>query len=127
MQKFLSIAGAFCGLTAVMLGAFGAHGLRNLISPEHISIWEKGVQYQIYHSLAVLVCSVYLSREYSVYIRNAALCFLFGIVCFSGSLYLLSTSELTHIPALILGPITPAGGFFFIAGWGLILVQAMKK
>jgi uncharacterized membrane protein YgdD (TMEM256/DUF423 family) len=127
MQRIFLIVAALAGLTAVILGAFGAHSLRPLLSPDQLAIWEKGVQYQIYHALALFICSLYLRKEYSASVRNAAICFIAGIVCFSGSLYLLATRELTGISTLIIGPITPIGGFFFIAGWGLILMQAMKK
>jgi uncharacterized membrane protein YgdD (TMEM256/DUF423 family) len=125
VQKAFLIATAVSGLTAVGLGAFGAHGLRALLTPEQLSMWEKGVQYHLYHTLATFMCFLYLRKEYSTVIRNAGLCFLAGIVCFSGSLYLLATRDLTHISVLILGPITPIGGFFFIAGWGLVLIQAL--
>lgn len=127
MQKVFLIAAALGGLTAVAFGAFGAHGLKKLISPENIAMWEKGVQYQVYHALAVFMCYFFLKKEQSMLIRNAGTCFLLGILCFSGSLYLLATRELTGIPTLVLGPITPIGGFFFIAGWGLVLVQAVRK
>ena len=127
MQKVFLIAASLAGLTAVTFGAFGAHSLRAVLSPEQLAIWEKGVQYQIYHALALFICSIYLRKEYSATIRNAAICFIVGIICFSGSLYLLATRELTGIPTVVIGPVTPIGGFFFIAGWGLVLVHAMKK
>jgi uncharacterized membrane protein YgdD (TMEM256/DUF423 family) len=85
------------------------------------------VQYQVYHTLAIFICYLFLKKEYSSLIRNAAICFSLGILCFSGSLYLLSTRELTGIAAVALGPVTPIGGFFFIAGWGLVLVQAIRR
>ncbi|MCW5908302.1 MAG: DUF423 domain-containing protein [Chitinophagales bacterium] len=127
MQKIFLIIAALAGLISVVLGAFGAHGLKPLLSPDHLAMWEKGVQYQVYHTLAIFMCYLFLKKEHSSFIRNAAICFALGIMCFSGSLYLLSTRELTGIPALILGPVTPIGGFFFIAGWGLVLVQALKR
>jgi uncharacterized membrane protein YgdD (TMEM256/DUF423 family) len=127
VQKGFLVAASLAGLTAVILGAFGAHALRPLMDSYQQTIWDKGVQYQIYHALAIFACAMYLKGEYSVLIRNAGICFILGIFCFSGSLYLLATRELTHLPAIVLGPITPIGGFFFIAGWGLILVQAVKK
>jgi uncharacterized membrane protein YgdD (TMEM256/DUF423 family) len=126
VQKGFLIAASAAGLTGVALGAFGAHGLRKLIEPALIDTWHTGVQYQIYHALALFMCAVYLKREPSRLVRNAAICFILGILLFSGSLYLLATRELTHIPAMLLGPVTPIGGFFFIAGWGLILIQAIK-
>src|SRR5687767_6391180 len=127
MQRTFLIIAALAGLTAVILGAFGAHSLRTVLTPGQLAVWEKGVQYQIYHALALFICSIYLRREYSISIRNAAICFIAGILFFSGSLYLLATKELTGIPVLFIGPVTPIGGFFFIAGWGLVLIQAMKK
>ena len=126
MQKLFLVSTALAGLLAVVLGAFGAHSLKPLIGPDNIQIWEKGVQYQIYHALAMFMCYLFLRKETSPYIRNAGICFLLGIICFSGSLYLLATRQLTGIPTIIVGPITPIGGFFFIAGWSLVLVQALK-
>lgn len=125
MQKTLLLAVGLCGLLAVALGAFGAHGLENKIDDKHLHMWEKAVQYQIYHVLAAFMCYLYLRREHSVLVRNAAFCFLLGILCFSGSLYLLATRELTGLPGAFLGPITPIGGFFFIAGWGFVLANAL--
>ena len=126
MQKAFLVAAALAGLTAVMFGAFGAHGLKPHINPDQLHAWETGVQYQIYHALALFMCFLYLRKEQSVTIRNAGICFMLGILCFSGSLYLLATKELTGIPGIVLGPVTPIGGFFFIAGWSLVLVQALK-
>jgi uncharacterized membrane protein YgdD (TMEM256/DUF423 family) len=127
VQKVFLIYAALGGLTAVTLGAFGAHGLKPLLTPDQLSMWEKGVQYQIYHALAIFMCYLYLRKDTSALIKNAAICFGLGIICFSGSLYLLSTRELTGIPTIIIGPVTPIGGFLFITGWGLILVQAFKS
>ncbi len=124
MQKSLLILVGLCGLLAVALGAFGAHGLEPKLDDRHMHMWEKGVQYQIYHVLAAFMCYLYLRREPSVLVRNAAFCFLLGILCFSGSLYLLATRELTGLTGSFLGPITPIGGFFFIAGWGFVLANA---
>ena len=126
MHKTFLVIASLAGLTAVIFGAFGAHGLKKLISPESLEMWEKGVQYQIYHALAVFLCAFYLKKDYSAEIRNAGICFTLGILFFSGSLYLLATLELTGLPKFILGPITPLGGFFFIAGWALVLVQAIR-
>jgi len=127
VQKVFLVASSLAGLTAVILGAFGAHALKPLISYEQLNTWDKGVQYQIYHALAMFVCYLYLRKETSTLIRNAGICFMLGIICFSGSLYLLATKDLTHIPTLIVGPVTPIGGFFFIAGWAMVLLQAVRK
>ena len=126
MQKAFLVAAALAGLTAVMFGAFGAHSLKPHILPDQLHAWETGVQYQIYHALALFMCFLYLRKSQSVNIRNAGICFMLGILCFSGSLYLLATKDLTGIPVIVLGPVTPIGGFFFIAGWSLVLIQALK-
>lgn len=126
MQKTLLILAAFAGLTSVILGAFGAHGLKPFLTPDLLNMWEKAVQYQFYHTLAIITCIIYLKREYSHWVQNAAICFFIGILLFSGSLYLLATRQLTDIPVMVLGPITPIGGFFFIAGWVMILINALK-
>ena len=127
MQKAFLIAASLAGLTAVALGAFGAHGLKHLVTIEDLNMWEKGVQYQIYHALALFMCYLFLRKEASTSIRNAGFCFILGILCFSGSLYLLATRDLTHIPVIILGPITPIGGLFFIAGWVMVFIEAVRK
>lgn len=126
MKKALLIIAALTGLTSVVLGAFGAHGLRPFFTPELLNMWEKAVQYQFYHTLAIITCIMYLKREQSPWVQNAAICFFVGILLFSGSLYLLATRHLTGIPTVVLGPITPVGGFFFIAGWVMILINALK-
>ena len=127
MQKVFLVGAALAGLTAVIFGAFGAHSLRPHILPDQLHAWETGVQYQIYHALALFMCYLFLRKEPSVNIRNAGICFMVGIICFSGSLYLLATKDLTGIPGIAIGPVTPIGGFFFIAGWSLVLIQALKK
>ena len=126
MQKIIFTATALSGFMAVGLGAFGAHALRSLISVDAIAIWEKGIQYQFYHTLALLFCCLYLRTQYVTIVRNAAICFLLGIVCFSGSLYLLATRELSGISTAIIGPVTPLGGIFFICGWALLLFHFLQ-
>ncbi|MFN8322390.1 MAG: DUF423 domain-containing protein [Chitinophagales bacterium] len=127
MQKGLLITASLSGLLAVILGAFGAHGLKPMVSGYQLGIWEKAVQYQFYHSFALLICVLLMNQRYSVCLRNASFCFIAGIFSFSGSLYLLATNDMNHIPTLILGPITPLGGLFFMAGWLQMMLSAWKK
>lgn len=127
MQKGLLITASLSGLLAVILGAFGAHGLKPMVSAYQLGIWEKAVQYQFYHSFALLICVLLMNQRYSVCLRNASFCFIAGIFSFSGSLYLLATNDMNHIPTLILGPITPLGGLFFMAGWLQMMLSAWKK
>ncbi|MCX6198968.1 MAG: DUF423 domain-containing protein [Bacteroidetes bacterium] len=126
MQKIIFTATAFSGFIAVGLGAFGAHALRSLVSADAIAIWEKGIQYQFYHTLALLFCCLYLRTQHVTIVRNAAICFILGIVCFSGSLYLLASRELSGIPTFIIGPVTPLGGIFFMCGWALLLFHFLQ-
>lgn len=104
----LRIAG-ICGATAVLLGAFGAHGLKNVLSEAQLTIYETGVRYHAYHALALLVCGVRGS------LRFAPWCLLVGILVFSGSLYALALTDIRW-----LGAITPLGGLAFVAGWLLL-------
>jgi uncharacterized membrane protein YgdD (TMEM256/DUF423 family) len=126
-KKTFLVAAAIGGLTAVVLGAFGAHALRKVLPLENLIIWEKGVQYQFYHSLALYMTYLLLRKEETKYVKNAGWSFIIGIICFSGSLYLLATREITGIPALFLGPVTPIGGFFFIIGWLMILFETTRS
>ena len=127
MQKALLITASLAGLLAVVLGAFGAHGLKPLVSAYQLGIWEKGVQYQFYHTIALMFCVLLMRDSDSAYLQRAAYCFMAGMLLFSGSLYLLATNDMNHIPTMILGPLTPIGGLFFIAGWAFLMLSAWKK
>ena len=115
--KIVRIA-AISGAIAVALGALGAHALKAQIEPYRLAYFEKAVQYQFIHTLAFAVVASLMARfGETKYLRWAAWAFLFGIVCFSGSLYGLAIVELVPVPTAILGPITPLGGLGFVAGW----------
>jgi uncharacterized membrane protein YgdD (TMEM256/DUF423 family) len=103
------IVAAISGALAVGLGAFGAHGLRHSVTPERLEIWRTAVQYQMFHTLALLVLGL-LGGALDV--RWAARLFTVGILIFSGSLYVLVLSGIG-----VLGAVTPLGGAAFIAGW----------
>jgi uncharacterized membrane protein YgdD (TMEM256/DUF423 family) len=110
---------AISGALAVGLGALGAHALKPLIAPHRLEYFEKAVQYQFAHTVALMVVAVLLFQQVyqQKWLRRARWAFIAGIVCFSGSLYLLAITELISIPTQVLGPITPLGGLFLIAGW----------
>ncbi len=121
MTKRFLITVGILGATSVILGAVGAHKLKEFLSPEHLNTFNTGVQYQMYHTLALLgliFMNRYVSRSYLNIIYYF---FTIGIVLFSGSLYLLSLSELTGINFGFLGPVTPLGGVLFILGWLLLM------
>jgi uncharacterized membrane protein YgdD (TMEM256/DUF423 family) len=125
MSKQILIAASVFGALAVVLGAFGAHGLKNLIGEAELATWAKGVEYHFYHTLALLFLSKFGNR--SALIRWSYRCFASGIVLFSGSLYLLATRSASGLAfANYLGPVTPIGGVLLILGWVLLLVAALK-
>ena len=120
------IAICISGFLAVAFGAFGAHTLRSHLTDHQAQIWDKAVAYQFYHTLAALIAFVFYDLKYVRYLLTAAYMFLIGIACFSGSLYLLATADLTGFPKDIAGPITPAGGLFFLLGWGTMIFAVVK-
>lgn len=126
MNKQIILTASFFGLIAVILGAFGAHGLEGKISEYHIETWKTANEYHFYHTFALLFLSTF-SRAKTLTIRVSFIAFTIGILLFSGSLYLLSVRSLLGIEsASILGPITPLGGLFFMIGWIGLFVAAVK-
>lgn len=113
-NHFLLIASVL-GMLAVILGAFGAHGLEKLVDARMLQRFHTGVEYQFYHALALLLISILYKLIKNKYICYAGYAFLFGILLFSGSLYLY---VFTGIKAFAL--VTPLGGISFIVGWGLL-------
>jgi uncharacterized membrane protein YgdD (TMEM256/DUF423 family) len=127
-KNYVIIAAVFGGL-AVVLGAFGAHGLERVSSDEKILHgFHTGVQYQMYHALALLAIGIMVEKFHHKWIKWAGNCFIAGIILFSGSLYLLTFLKIQESSAVkFVGPVTPLGGVFLIAGWLFLLVAAMKK
>ena len=126
-KTFLSLGALFGGI-AVALGAFGAHGLKNIVSSDVVSVFQTGVQYQMYHTLALLVVAIVYERLPNQWIRWSGYLFSFGILFFSGSLYLITAlkAEETSIPVFI-GAVTPVGGLLFILGWLSLLIGIFKR
>jgi uncharacterized membrane protein YgdD (TMEM256/DUF423 family) len=116
-RSFLTTASVLLGL-AVILGAFGAHGLRDIVSAQSLSTYETGVRYHFYHGFALLATGILYERFNKKWLRFAGYCFIIGIVLFSGSLYLLAVLMKPDVVGIEkIGLITPIGGLFFIAGW----------
>ncbi|MGZ3767329.1 MAG: DUF423 domain-containing protein [Mucilaginibacter sp.] len=127
MNRQIIITAAIFGLLAVVSGAFAAHGLQPLLSPRQLQIWHTGVQYQFYHVFALLFLSTFASPRTSLS-KAAYYFFTFGIVFFSGSLYLLACKDLLGWGWItIMGPITPIGGLLFIAGWATLALAAFRN
>jgi uncharacterized membrane protein YgdD (TMEM256/DUF423 family) len=115
MDRLFITLGALSGLLAVAAGAFGAHALRERLSPDMLGTFQTGVSYQMYHALALLAVGSLLARfstDGSVWLNASGWLFVAGSVLFSGSLYLLALSGTTW-----LGAITPLGGVAFLLGW----------
>ncbi len=128
MRNYVILASIFAG-TAVILGAFGAHALKEKLSVQQLQVFETGVRYQFYHALAIFGIGL-LSDKINVSSLNyAAIFFAAGILLFSGSLYLLSTIEINGLSGIknIIGPITPIGGLFFILGWVSLIIAIKSK
>ncbi|WP_134090980.1 DUF423 domain-containing protein [Olivibacter sp. XZL3] len=126
MNKRIILTAAFLGMIAVVLGAFGAHGLAGRINEQSLDNWHTAVNCQFYHTLALLFLATF-SRAKNILINLSYIAFTVGILFFSGSLYLLSTRELTGIGAThILGPITPLGGLAFVLGWASLFLATLK-
>jgi uncharacterized membrane protein YgdD (TMEM256/DUF423 family) len=122
-QQRTLLTASVMGCLAVALGAFGAHGLKSMLTAAgRLDTFELAVRYQFYHTLALLATGVLMTSFPSRRLGTAALCFLLGIIFFSGSLYVLCFTGLG-----ILGAVTPIGGVFFIVGWIFLFLGVYKK
>lgn len=122
------MAGGIFAALAVILGAFGAHALKDVLTEAQHQTYETAVKYQFYHSFALLFTGVVYNWYKVSKVRLAAIFFIIGIVLFSGSLYLLIQLKASGSVGLGgLGILTPIGGLFFIAGWIMLLLTFVKK
>ncbi len=121
--QWILIAGAIFAMGAVLIGAFGAHGLKQVLDSYSLGLIDTAAKYQMYHAIALLVIGVMsaIPKFSTAWLQRAASAFTLGIILFSGSLYLLA---FTHVKWL--GAITPIGGIAFILGW-LMLVMSIRK
>ncbi|TSD67215.1 DUF423 domain-containing protein [Inquilinus sp. KBS0705] len=127
MNKQIIVTASLLGAVAVILGAFGAHGLRAVLEPHQLEVWQTAVQYNFYHVFALLFLSLF-NQDKNKSAVWAYYFFLFGILLFSGSLYLISCRDILGMPGLaVLGPVTPIGGLLFILGWVMLAVTAFRN
>ena len=128
MQKIFLKTAAVLGALSVILGAFGAHALKQLISDKNLQTFETGVRYQFYHVIALFITGILYKDFTNNYLQWAGRLFCLGILLFSGSLYLLSFIELTDMTGLKwVGAITPLGGVCFIIAWLLLALGISKE
>ncbi|MCQ1058509.1 DUF423 domain-containing protein [Photobacterium sp. DNB23_23_1] len=121
-SRWLLVFAAMSGAVTVALGAFAAHGLKSQLPPYLLGVFETGVQYQAWHSLAIFGCAILARILPSKGVLYAALFFVAGIILFSGSLYALALTGIKWF-----GPITPMGGVCFIIGWVALAVAAWRS
>lgn len=118
--------GSFFALTAVLLGAFGAHALKEMLSPEQLASFETGVRYQMFHALVLVMIAL---KGHSFHLRYEKLItslFGAGVILFSFSIYLLNLQELWGVNLRWLGPVTPLGGSLLIVGWALLFADSIQ-
>jgi uncharacterized membrane protein YgdD (TMEM256/DUF423 family) len=126
MNKKLITIGSLFGMIAIILGAFGAHALKKMLPPEQLITFETGVRYQMYHALFLIFISLLtdLSEKSKKAIYYLVV---FGVLLFSGSIYLLATNNLTSFDFKVIGFVTPIGGLLFIVAWGILFLNFRKK
>ena len=127
MKKSMLIKGSILGGLAVILGAFGAHTLKEVLTPEQLISFETGVRYQMYHALVLILLFIISLKVNHVFFNRAAQFIFWGVLLFSGSIYLLTLKNMLGIEALkYVAPITPIGGGLIIVGWVFVLLGALK-
>jgi uncharacterized membrane protein YgdD (TMEM256/DUF423 family) len=125
MNRRFLITGAIFGIIAVILGAFAAHGLKGSLSAESLNSFETGVRYQMYHAFLLLIIGSFNSPlQKNLNWIFYLLCL--GIIFFSGSIFLLSTSVVTNIDFSSIALITPIGGSLLILAWFILLLNFIK-
>jgi len=126
MNKKITATAAFLGMVAIILGAFGAHALKKVLTPEQLISFETGVRYQMYQAFFLFFLAtqndIQEKTKKTIYRLNV-----FGILYFSGSIYLLSTTVITGINFKPIGFITPIGGLLLIVAWGMLGYSILKS
>ena len=126
MKTFTLVVGAIYGLLSVILGAFGAHLFKKMLSVERLQSFEVGVRYQMYAALFLLVVGYILKFDTGSE-KAISWLMIFGTILFSFSIYFLSFQDYLGVNLKFLGPITPLGGLFMILSWGLLIVYFLKN
>lgn len=126
MNRKLLLAASIFGILSIVLGAFGAHGLKAVLSPEQLLTFETGVKYQMYHALFLLFLASNSivsdqAKEVILYLVIVGICF------FSGSIYVLATNDISGFDFSFVGPITPIGGLLLILAWGKLVLHVFNQ
>ena len=120
----LSLAGFFI-LFGIILGAFGAHSLKNHLSSEELNSLQTGIQYQLFHGLSLAILGLHFDKGKKAKLMTIGV--ISGTILFSGSIYLLALDQLLNINLAFLWPITPIGGMILILSWLLFVILNGKK
>ncbi|WP_298118521.1 DUF423 domain-containing protein [Flavobacterium sp.] len=126
MDKKIFGAASFFGMTAIILGAFGAHALKKVLTVDQLVTFETGVKYQMYHALFLLFLGLNNHLNYKIK-KTILILTILGIIFFSGSIYLLATDSLNDFNFKIIGFITPIGGLLLIVSWAILMIHFLKK
>ena len=126
MNRKIILVATVLGVIAIILGAFGAHALKEVLNENQLVSFETGVRYQFYHALFLLFLgtTVLLSEKIK---KIILILVLIGVLFFSGSIYLLATNNITSIDFKFLGPITPIGGLLLIGAWTALFLNILKQ
>lgn len=126
MEKKIILTACAFGFLAIILGAFGAHALKKILNPDQLNSFETGVKYQMYHALFLLFVGI---NSFNTLKEKIIIFYLtvVGVLFFSGSIYILTTSNITGIKSKIFGPITPIGGLLLIISWGYLFYSLLTK
>lgn len=122
MHKLFVVTGILFTMSAVVLGAFAAHGLKSKLTVDMLNVFQTGVQYQMYHGLGLMLIAVIASHVSSGWLTYSGYLMLVGVICFSGSLYALALTGNKWF-----GPITPLGGSMLILGWLALLLAVLNS
>jgi len=127
MRKDILIKGGILGVIAVLGGAFGAHALKEILTPEHLASFQTGVRYQLIHAVVLLFLFLLTLKFDNKQFKIAANLIFWGVILFSGSIYILTLKNIIGLEALkFAGPITPIGGLLIISGWIMLILGGVK-
>ena len=125
MERKIVATAAFLGMLAIILGAFGAHALKKVLSIDQLNTFETGVKYQMYHALFLLFIGLATISQKAK--KTIFYLVVFGVLFFSGSIYFLATMSITHIDFKAIGIVTPIGGLLLILAWGILFTNILKN
>ena len=126
MEKKITVTAALLGMTAIVLGAFGAHALKTVLTLEQLNTFETGVKYQMYHALFLMLVGLNATTSEKAK-RTIYFLTVIGVFFFSGSIYLLATNQLTSFDFKVIGIVTPIGGLLLILAWSVFLLSWFNK